>query len=333
MLIANAGNANAFTGARGLAACSVIVDTAASALGCKASEIFVASTGAIGEVLDPEPIASRLPALVRQATDDGWDRASRAILTTDTFAKMATGRTSIAGVPVTINGIAKGAGMIAPDMATMLSFVVTDAAIESGVLQALLKKEVDRTFNAITVDSDTSTNDTVLMFATGAAAARGAPRIASLSDPRLRAFRRTLSGVLKELALQIVRDGEGSNKLITVNVRGARSAGSAKRVAMAIAQSPRLKISMGCGRPNWGRVVMAVGKAGEPADKDQLSIWFGDIAVAISGEAAPGVPEATLTDYMNHDEICITVDLGVGRGTATVWTSALTTEYVEINSV
>jgi glutamate N-acetyltransferase/amino-acid N-acetyltransferase len=232
---------------------------------------------------------------------------------------------------VTINGIAKGAGMIAPDMATMLSFVATDAAISAPVLQGLLSKGVGATFNAVTVDSDTSTSDTVMLFATGAAAKRGVAPIADAADPRIGAFRRALNRLLKTLALQVVRDGEGARKQIEVAVSGARSARSAKRVALSIANSPLVKTAVAGEDANWGRVVMAVGKAGEPADRDRLAIWFGDSRVAFEGERDPAYSETETSAYMKRDEIVIRVDLGLGRGKASVWTCDLTKEYVAIN--
>jgi glutamate N-acetyltransferase/amino-acid N-acetyltransferase len=232
---------------------------------------------------------------------------------------------------VTINGIAKGAGMIAPDMATMLSFVATDAPIAAPVLQALLSAGVGKTFNAITVDSDTSTSDTLLLFATGAAKKRGAPRIDALKDPRLSGFKRGLGKVLKSLALQVVRDGEGARKQVEVTVTGARSARSARKIALSIANSPLVKTAIAGEDANWGRVVMAVGKSGEPADRDRLSIWFGDNRLAFEGERDSGYSEAATSAYMKREDISIRADIGIGRGKATVWTCDLTKEYVAIN--
>jgi glutamate N-acetyltransferase/amino-acid N-acetyltransferase len=252
-------------------------------------------------------------------------------MTTDTYPKAASVTVKLGETDVTINGIAKGAGMIAPDMATMLSFVATDAPIDAPVLQALLSGAVGKTFNAITVDSDTSTSDTLLLFATGAAARRGAPRVTDAKDARLAAFRRGLGKVLKTLALQVVRDGEGARKQVEVTVTGAKSSRSAKKIALAIANSPLVKTAVAGEDANWGRVVMAVGKAGEPADRDRLSIWFGDNRLAHEGERDPAYSEEKTSAYMKRDEIRIRADLGLGRGKATVWTCDLTKEYVAIN--
>jgi glutamate N-acetyltransferase / amino-acid N-acetyltransferase len=232
---------------------------------------------------------------------------------------------------VTINGIAKGSGMIAPDLATMLSFVFTDAPLAAGALQALLKETVDDTFNAVTVDGDTSTSDTLLAFATGAAAARGAPRIARAGDPRVKAFRRAFAGVLADLAEQVARDGEGARKLVEVEVEGAVSKASARRIAMSIANSPLVKTAIAGEDANWGRVVMAVGKAGEPADRDKLSIWFGGIRVAHKGLRDPAYDEAKVSAAMKEQKISLKVALGLGRGRDRVLTCDLTKEYVAIN--
>ncbi|HEY8352913.1 MAG TPA: bifunctional glutamate N-acetyltransferase/amino-acid acetyltransferase ArgJ, partial [Sphingomonadales bacterium] len=268
---------------------------------------------------------------VKRAEPGAWKEAAQAIMTTDTYPKYLTAKADLGGVEITINGIAKGAGMIAPDMATMLSFVATDAPIAAPVLQDMLSKGTAKTFNAVTVDSDTSTSDTLLLFATGKAAERGAPRITDPKDPRLGAFRRALNRILKQLALQVVRDGEGARKMIEVNVTGAKAARSAKRIALSIANSPLVKTAVAGEDANWGRVVMAVGKAGEPADRDLLTIWFGEHRVAHQGERDPDYSEEAVSAYMKRDDIVITVDLGLGRGKATVWTCDLTKEYVAIN--
>ncbi len=331
MLVVNSGNANAFTGKRGRESTELTAKAAAQAAGCAASEVFLASTGVIGEPLDTAKFTHLLAGMAADATPDGWPEAGKAIMTTDTYPKYATARVLLGETEVTINGIAKGAGMIAPDMATMLSFVVTDAPIEAQVLQDMLSKGTAKTFNAVTVDSDTSTSDTLILFATGAAEKRGAPRIADPKDARLAAFRRALNRILKNLALQVVRDGEGARKQVEVTVTGAKSARSAKRVALSIANSPLVKTAVAGEDANWGRVVMAVGKAGEPADRDLLSIWFGDIRVAHEGERDPAYSEAATSAYMKRDEIAIRADLGLGRGKATVWTCDLTKEYVTIN--
>jgi glutamate N-acetyltransferase/amino-acid N-acetyltransferase len=330
-LVVNSGNANAFTGRKGSDAVKLTADIAARAAGCRASQVFVASTGVIGEPLDGAKFEGVLEACERRAGPKGWLDAATAIMTTDTFPKVATRTATIGGVEVTINGIAKGAGMIAPDMATMLSFIVTDAPIAASVLQALLKKGADKSFNCVTVDGDTSTSDTLLLFATGTAAGRGAPAIALPSDRRLGPFRQALEGLLCDLAQQVARDGEGARKFVTVKVTGATGPSSAKRIAMAIANSPLVKTAIAGEDANWGRVVMAVGKAGEPAERDKLAIWFGDIRVAHKGSRDPDYNEAETSAYMRGDEITVRVDLGLGRAEATAWTCDLTKAYVEIN--
>ncbi|HEY5819265.1 MAG TPA: bifunctional glutamate N-acetyltransferase/amino-acid acetyltransferase ArgJ [Mesorhizobium sp.] len=331
IVVVNSGNANAFTGSKGRASTALTGGAAAQAAGCSPSEVFLASTGVIGEPLDAGKFSHLLSGMVAEALPDRWLDAAKAIMTTDTFPKVATVTVKLGGVDVTINGIAKGAGMIAPDMATMLSFVATDAPIAAPVLQSLLSKGVGPTFNAVTVDSDTSTSDTLLLFATGAAAARGAGRVTDLKDARLGAFRRGLNKVLKNLALQVVRDGEGARKQVEVTVTGAKSARSAKRIALSIANSPLVKTAIAGEDANWGRVVMAVGKSGEPADRDRLSIWFGDNRLAYEGERDPDYSEAATSAYMKRDEVRIRADIGLGRGKATVWTCDLTKEYVAIN--
>jgi glutamate N-acetyltransferase/amino-acid N-acetyltransferase len=331
VLVVNSGNANAFTGKKGRETTRMTAEAAAKAAACGTGEVFLASTGVIGEPLDAGRFSHLLSGLVKEAAADRWTDAAKAIMTTDTYPKVATASARIGDTEVTINGIAKGAGMIAPDMATMLSFVATDAAIDAPVLQALLSKGVGSTFNAVTVDSDTSTSDTLMLFATGAAAARGAPKISDPADPRLGQFRRALNRVLKSLALQVVRDGEGARKQVEVTVTGAKSARSAKRIALAIANSPLVKTAVAGEDANWGRVVMAVGKSGEPADRDRLSIWFGDNRLAFEGERDPDYSEAAASKYMKRDEIVIRAEIGLGRGKATVWTCDLTKEYVAIN--
>ncbi|MCG8271444.1 bifunctional glutamate N-acetyltransferase/amino-acid acetyltransferase ArgJ [Aquamicrobium sp. NLF2-7] len=331
VLVVNSGNANAFTGKKGRETTAATGKAAAKAAGCAEGEVFLASTGVIGEPLDPARFTHLLDALVSDAKPELWKEAASAIMTTDTYPKVATATVKLGDVDVTINGIAKGAGMIAPDMATMLSFIATDAPIAAPVLQALLSGGTAKTFNAVTVDSDTSTSDTLLLFATGAAAKRGAPAINDVKDPRLSSFKRALGKILKSLALQVVRDGEGARKQIEITVEGAKSARSAKRIALAIANSPLVKTAVAGEDANWGRVVMAVGKAGEPADRDRLSIWFGDNRLAHEGERDVSYSEEATSAYMKRDEIAIRVDLGIGRGKATVWTCDLTKEYVTIN--
>ncbi|MBD0413524.1 bifunctional glutamate N-acetyltransferase/amino-acid acetyltransferase ArgJ [Oryzicola mucosus] len=329
VLVVNSGNANAFTGKKGRETTAMTGKAAAEAAGARDSEVFLASTGVIGEPLDAGRFSHLLKDMVKQAAPASWTDAAKAIMTTDTFPKVATQTVKLGDADVIINGIAKGAGMIAPDMATMLSFVATDAPIAASVLQDMLSRGTAKTFNAVTVDSDTSTSDTLLLFATGTA--KGAPKITDPKDPRLAQFRRALNKILKVLALQVVRDGEGARKQIEITVTGAKSARSAKRVALSIANSPLVKTAVAGEDANWGRVVMAVGKAGEPADRDLLSIWFGDNRLAHNGERDPGYSEEKTSAYMKQDEISIRADLGIGRGKATVWTCDLTKEYVAIN--
>lgn len=330
-VIVNSGNANAFTGKKGKESTKVTAAAAAKAVGCKPDEIFLASTGVIGEPLDAGKFSHLLGDMAKQAVSGRWQDAASAIMTTDTFPKVATETVLLGGVPVTINGIAKGAGMIAPDMATMLSFVATDAPIASDVLQELLSKSVGKSFNSVTVDSDTSTSDTLLLFATGSAAERGAAPVTKLKDKRLKPFEKALERILKNLALQVVRDGEGAHKMLEITVTGAKSDKSAKKIALSIANSPLVKTAAAGEDANWGRVVMAVGKAGEPADRDLLAIWFGDIRVAREGERDPDYSEAATSAYMKNEDIQIRADIGLGKGKATVWTCDLTKEYVAIN--
>ena len=330
-LVVNSGNANAFTGKKGRAATELTAKAAAEAVGCDHAEVFLASTGVIGEPLDASKFATVLDQMAVSASGDRWLDAARAIMTTDTYPKVATRTARIDGVTVTLNGMAKGAGMIAPDMATMLSFIVTDADIEPSALQAMLSRHVGSTFNAVTVDSDTSTSDTLMVFATGAAADRGAGGISSASDPRARSFSKALAELMQDLSIQIVRDGEGARKQVEIKVTGAASAKAAGRIARSIANSPLVKTAVAGEDANWGRVVMAVGKAGEKADRDKLAIWFGEVRVAVDGERDPDYSEAAAAEVMKQDEISIRVDLGIGRGQARVYTCDLTKAYVEIN--
>lgn len=330
-VVVNSGNANAFTGVKGRAATELTAQSAAEALGCSTSEVFLASTGVIGEPLDATKFAGVLGDMNARGTEDFWVEAAKAIMTTDTYPKVATRTASIHGVTVTINGIAKGAGMIAPDMATMLSFVVTDADIAPQALQALLSKGVGPSFNAITVDSDTSTSDTLMLFATGAAGRDGQARIEDAADAALDDFRAALDAVLFDLALQVVRDGEGARKMVAITVEGAENDAAAKRIGLSIANSPLVKTAVAGEDANWGRVVMAVGKAGEKADRDLLAIWFGDIRVAVNGERDPAYSEEAASAVMKAQDIAIKVEIGLGSGKATVYTCDLTKEYVEIN--
>jgi glutamate N-acetyltransferase/amino-acid N-acetyltransferase len=330
-LVVNSGNANAFTGKTGKQSTALTAQTAAKAVGCSTSDVFLASTGVIGEPLDATKFDGVLATLTEAATPCGWMDAARAIMTTDTFPKVATATVKLGKAKVTINGMAKGAGMIAPDMATMLSFVFTDAPLSSSVLQSLLKSGVEDTFNAVTIDSDTSTSDTLLAFATGAAAANGAPKISRASDPRLKAFAKAFQAVLADLAEQVARDGEGARKLVEVIVEGATTKASARKIAMSIANSPLVKTAIAGEDANWGRVVMAVGKAGEPANRDKLSISFNGIRVAKSGARDPSYNETEVSEVMKNPKIQIKVTLGLGKGRDRVLTCDLTKEYVAIN--
>lgn len=328
-LVVNSGNANAFTGKTGRAATKLTAQIAARAVGCSVKDVFLASTGVIGEPLDATKFNGVLEELAARASPGGFLDAAKAIMTTDTFPKMATARASLGRSEVTIGGIAKGAGMIAPDMATMLSFVFTDAPIAAPALQKILQEAVGDTFNAVTVDGDTSTSDTLLAFATGTA--NGAPKIARASDPRLRGFRKAFEMVLADLAEQVARDGEGARKLVEVKVEGAVSKASARRIAMSIANSPLVKTAIAGEDANWGRVVMAVGKAGEPANRDKLSIWFNGIRVAHRGARDPGYDESKVSAAMKNPRIEVKVNLGLGRGRDRVLTCDLTKDYVAIN--
>ena len=330
-LVVNSGNANAFTGKSGRTATKLTADLAAKAAGCKPGDVLLASTGVIGEPLDATKFAGVMDRLVADAVPGGWDQAAKAIMTTDTFPKGAAAIVRMGAGTVTVCGIAKGAGMIAPDMATMLSFVFTDAPIAPSVLKALLVDGVAETFNAVTIDGDTSTSDTLLAFATGAAAAQGVAKITRLSDPRLVPFRKGFNAVLANLAEQVARDGEGARKLIEVVVEGAKSKKSARRIAMSIANSPLVKTAIGGEDANWGRVVMAVGKAGEPANRDRLSIWFNGIRVASRGARDPAYDEAAVSAAMKKPEISLKVALGLGKGRDRVLTCDLTKEYIAIN--
>jgi glutamate N-acetyltransferase / amino-acid N-acetyltransferase len=330
-LIVNSGNANAFTGEVGAETVRHVAATVAKRTGIEQARIFMASTGVIGEPLDGERICRVVDDLRANLRPDGLMDAAKAIMTTDTFPKVATMNAMLGDTDIVINGIAKGAGMIAPDMATMLSFVFTDAPIAAPVLQSLLSKSVDRSFNCITIDSDTSTSDTLLLFATGAAAKRGAPAISHADDPRLVAFKRALDSVLLDLAHQVVCDGEGARKFIEIKVEGAKSRKSAKRIALSIANSPLVKTAVAGEDANWGRIVMAVGKAGEKADRDKLAIHFGKIRVANNGLRDPDYVESEASAYMKQSQIDIKVHVGVGSATAKVWTCDLTKEYIAIN--
>ncbi len=330
-LVVNSGNANAFTGKAGVQAVKLTATLAAKATGARATEIFLASTGVIGEPLDASKFDGVLETLAARGAPDGLLKAAKAIMTTDTFPKVATASAMLGGVEVILSGMAKGAGMIAPDMATMLAFVFTDAPIAAMALQSMLAKSVERSFNAITIDSDTSTSDTLMLFATGAAAKRGAPKIVAANDRRLAPFKQAFDRLLLDLAHQVVRDGEGARKFVEVKVTRAATAAAAKKIAFSVANSPLVKTAIAGEDANWGRVVMAVGKAGVPAERDRLAIWFNDVRVAHKGERDPAYDEAGVSKLMRGAEIKIRVDLGMGKGAATVWTCDLTKEYVAIN--
>ncbi|CAH0263407.1 bifunctional glutamate N-acetyltransferase/amino-acid acetyltransferase ArgJ [Roseomonas sp. CECT 9278] len=327
-LVVTSGNSNVFTGKAGRETCARTAEEAARILGCKPKEIFLASTGVIGERLPTEKLVGALPAVFGAVAEAGFGHAARAIMTTDTFPKAATRTAMIGETSVTIAGIAKGSGMIAPDMATMLSFLATDAKIPAAALQALLKKGCDRSFNCVTVDSDTSTSDTVMLFATGVAKH---PRVPAEGGPVLKDFARALNEVLMDLALMVARDGEGAQKLIRIDVTGAVTARSAHRIGMCIANSPLVKTAIAGEDANWGRIVMAVGKAGEPADRDKLSIAVGGTWMARDGGVVDGYDETPVVAHMKGREVEITVDIGLGRGKATVWTCDLTHGYIDIN--
>jgi glutamate N-acetyltransferase/amino-acid N-acetyltransferase len=324
-LVVNSGNANAFTGKTGRQSTALTASIAAKAVGCGVNEVYLASTGVIGEPLDGRKFDGVLGTLAESAAPDDWMSAARAIMTTDTFPKVATATVKLGKAKVTINGMAKGAGMIMPDMATMLSFVFTDAPLSSAVLQSLLKSGVEDTFNALTIDSDTSTSDTLLAFATGAAAADGAPKITRASDPRLKAFTKAFYAVLANLAEQVARDGEGARKLVEIIVEGATTKASARKIAMSVANSPLVKTAIAGEDANWGRVVMAVG------NRDKISISFNGIRVAKSGARDPSYDEAEVSQAMKDPKIQIRIALGLGKGRDRVLTCDLTKEYVAIN--
>jgi glutamate N-acetyltransferase / amino-acid N-acetyltransferase len=327
-IVVNAGNANAFTGHAGTLTVEATAAKAAELLGAEPDEVYIASTGVIGEPIPADKIPGLLGGLKDALSPEPWERAARTIMTTDTFPKGSTRTARIGEKAVTINGFAKGSGMIAPDMATMLAFLFTDANLPQGVLQTLLSDAVERSFNCTTVDSDTSTSDTVLLAATAAA---GNEAIADPADPALAGFRRALDEVCLDLAHQIVRDGEGASKFVTITVTGAESDRAAKVIGLAVANSPLVKTAIAGEDANWGRIVMAVGKAGEKADRDRLSISIGGVEVAREGWVVEGYDEAPVAAHMKGREILIEIDLGLGRGRATVWTCDLTHAYIDIN--
>ncbi|HVO00592.1 MAG TPA: bifunctional glutamate N-acetyltransferase/amino-acid acetyltransferase ArgJ [Candidatus Cybelea sp.] len=328
-ILVNAGNANAFTGKLGKQATDACAGAAAKLLGCKTSEVFLASTGVIGEPLPSEKITANLPALAGDLKADGWAGAASAIMTTDTFPKLASRSARIGDATVTLNGICKGSGMIAPDMATMLAFVATDAKIPTDILRVLLQKAADRSFNCITVDGDTSTSDTLLLAATGQAR-HAKPK--SPGDALLKGFREALDSLLTDLAVQVVMDGEGAEKLVTIDVTGAAGAAAARRIGLSIANSPLVKTAIAGEDANWGRIVMAVGKAGEKADRDKVAVKIGGVLIAAKGQRVAGYDEAPVAKHIKGRDIKIEVDVGVGNGKARVWTCDLTHRYIEINA-
>jgi glutamate N-acetyltransferase/amino-acid N-acetyltransferase len=328
-IVVNSGNSNTFTGRAGKEVVETTAATTARLLGCDPKEVFISSTGVIGEPPPAEKIIAALPQVMPFLSAESWELAARAIMTTDTFPKGATATATIDGVEVHLNGFAKGSGMIAPDMATMLAYLFTDASLPPAVLQPLLAASADRSFNSITVDGDTSTSDTVLLCATQQAVHRP---VVSPADRRLGDFRRALDAVMIDLAQQIVRDGEGAGKFVTIEVKGAATARAARRIGLTIGNSPLVKTALSAGDPNWGRIVMAVGRAGEKVDQNRLSISIGGIPIAAEGGPVPNYEEAQVAEYMKGREITIDVDLGIGRGKATVWTCDLTHGYIDINA-
>ncbi len=324
VLVVNSGNANAFTGSAGVASVERTAAAAARVFDCAVNEVFLASTGVIGEPLPDEKITAAFPKAKEALKAGAWSGAAGAIMTTDTFPKGATAKATLGGVEVTINGIAKGSGMIAPDMATMLGFLFTDANLPAGLLQKLLSDASDRSFNCVTVDSDTSTSDTVLLFATGKA---GNDPDADLAD-----FKRALNEVCTDLAQQLAKDGEGAEKFVTIAITGAENREAAKVIALAVANSPLVKTAVAGEDANWGRVVMAIGKAGQKAERDKIAITIGGIQVAKDGQVVPGYDEAPVAQHMKGRNIVIEADVGVGSGAATVWTCDLTHRYIDINA-
>jgi glutamate N-acetyltransferase/amino-acid N-acetyltransferase len=332
VLVVNSGNSNAFSGRAGDRTVEHTVAEAARRFKCKPSEVFVASTGVIGQPVPQDYIARHVGAVARSLSKSGWQDAAAAIMTTDTFPKWTSRTCRIGDTEVTLTGFAKGSGMIAPDMATMLGFLFTDAKIAAPALQRMLKRAIDKSFNAITVDGDTSTSDTVLLCATGQAKH---PRIETAGSPRMNAllkdFARALDELCIELAQLIVRDGEGASKFAEIRVRGAESNRAAHRIGMTIANSPLVKTALAGEDANWGRIVMAVGKAGEKADRDKLAISIGGVKITDKGQVVDGYDEMPVAQHMKGQEIDIAVDIGLGNGAATVWTCDLTHGYISIN--
>ncbi|MDG2527643.1 bifunctional glutamate N-acetyltransferase/amino-acid acetyltransferase ArgJ [Caulobacter endophyticus] len=327
-LVVNAGCANSFTGKPGADAVRRVATAVGKRFDCRQRDVMMASTGVIGVILDDSKITSNLREVETRLTADGWAQAASAIMTTDTFPKGAYATATIDGHEVKIAGIAKGSGMIAPDMATMLAFVATDAAIAPAALQTLVSLYTRTTFNCVTVDGDRSTNDTLLLFATGQSSA---PKISRAGDKRLADFREKLEGVLLDLAMQLVRDGEGATKFVKITVNGAESPLSARKIARTIAESPLVKTAFAGEDANWGRIVMAVGRADEPVNREKISVKFGELYAARDGLVSAEYDEAAMSAYMKNQELEVTVEVGVGKGSSSVWTCDLTKQYVAIN--
>ncbi|MEQ9110105.1 MAG: bifunctional glutamate N-acetyltransferase/amino-acid acetyltransferase ArgJ [Rhodospirillaceae bacterium] len=328
-LVVNAGNSNVFTGQRGRQAVQKTVAAVANALSCENEDVFVCSTGTIGQYLLEDRITVKIDDLKSNLSDSKWEDAAHAIMTTDTYAKGAVRTAKIDGETVTVVGIAKGSGMIAPDMATMLAYVMTDAALSPEVAQRFIADGADKSFNAITVDSDTSTSDTLLLFATGQAQHQ---TITKTGEARTKDFEAALNAVLLDLAHQVVKDGEGAQKFIEIHVTGAENNDAARKIGLAIGNSPLVKTAIAGEDANWGRIVMAVGKAGERADRDKLAIAIGGIQITKNGEPVEGYDETPVTAHMTGRTIEIKVDVGIASGMATVWTCDLTHGYIDINA-
>ncbi len=329
VLLVNAGNSNVFTGDAGVKAVELKAEVLQRAFSADRNSVLLASTGVIGEVLDPSKIVRAIPDMAANMIKNGWEEAALAIMTTDTYPKGATAEAKIGDISVRINGIAKGSGMIAPDMATMLAFIATDANISQSALQSMLSDFTLLTFNAITVDSDTSTSDTVFLMASGAA---NHDEITDPHDAALGDFKNALLRVMLNLAHQIIKDGEGARKFVTVNVKGAVNDESARKIAMSIGNSPLVKTAIAGEDANWGRIVMAIGKSGEPADPNKLTVALGPYTLATKGQLAPEYEEAQGTKYMKRDHLDINVDIGLGSGSYTAWTCDLTHRYIDINA-
>ena len=328
-LVVNSGNSNVFTGQRGRQAVEKTVAAVANALSCDREDVFVCSTGTIGQYLLEERITSKIDDLTANLSDSNWEDAAHAIMTTDTYPKGAVRTAKIDGETVTLVGIAKGSGMIAPDMATMLAYVMTDAALAPDVAQRFITDGADKSFNAITVDSDTSTSDTLLLFATGQAQHQA---ITEIDDERAKDFEAALNDLLLDLAHQVVKDGEGAQKFIEIHVTGAENDAAARKIGLAIGNSPLVKTAIAGEDANWGRIVMAVGKAGERADRDKLDIAIGGIQITKNGEPVEGYDETPVTAHMTGRNIKIKVDVGIANGAGTVWTCDLTHGYIDINA-